>query len=89
MDRWAAAQHDTRPIEGVCASACTVRLSRARCIAPDAVLGFHRATDALATRQLLWSYKTRLRAYVIAHCLDGSVCWVSGARMAQFGYRLC
>ena len=89
MQAWASAQHDTRPITGTCASACTMRLLRASCVASDALLGFHAATNEIATRVMLSMYAPALRAYVRENCLDGGVCWLSGATLGRFGYRVC
>ena len=86
---WASAQDDARPIRGVCASSCTMRLYKARCVDPAARLGFHAATHPIGTNIMLGMYAPPLRAYVRAHCLDGSLCWLSGAQVASIGgYRL-
>ncbi len=66
-----------------------MKLHKARCVDPDARLGFHAATTEIGTRIMLAAYAPPLRAYVRAHCLDGSICWLTGSQLAAFGYRIC
>ena len=83
---------DTRPISGVCASACTVRLATASCIDAEALLGFHQASydgrrSDLATLMLTTHYTPALRKWFG----EGGqhVRWLSGRSMAKFGYKVC
>ena len=87
FEAWAKAQHNTSPITGTCASACTQRLQHARCVSPNALLGFHTVPDQLATQQILSTYRPALAAYVRENC--STVCWLRGADLTRFGYRLC
>ena len=87
---WARCQTDSRPIRGVCASACTMCLKHARCVERDATLGFHAATHRIGTEMMLGMYAPALRAYVSAHCLSGNLCWITGAQLINvFRYRAC
>ncbi len=84
---------DVRPIEGVCASACTVRLSSAKCVDRRAILGFHAARvdgdrSDLATLRLATYYNVALRRWFYAGDLS-IVRWLHGVDLAQFGYKVC
>jgi hypothetical protein len=58
-------------IDGVCASACTMKLGgRNACAEPDGTLLFHQASynslrSELATRVMLYSYPSRIRQWVL------------------------
>ena len=84
---------NTAPIEGICLSACTMRLSTTRCVDRYAELGFHEARangvrNDLATAQVAAHYRSGLRVWFYGG--DLSVLRVlRGYQLARFGYRLC
>ncbi|WP_294542040.1 hypothetical protein [uncultured Rhodoblastus sp.] len=87
---WARSQTDKRPIRGICASACTMRLKHASCVEREATLGFHAGTHPIGTNMMLGMYAPALRAYVSAHCLSGNLCWITGAQLIDvFRYQAC
>lgn len=86
---WADAQTDTKPVLDDCASACTMRLAHARCIARDASFLFHAATQPLGTL-ILARMLGPARDWYLARCTDGHECVVSGLWLHErFGYQLC
>ena len=92
-------------IEGDCMSACTMWLGhRGTCVAPDAVLWFHAATDRLqAMRQenpwrtisapgnaaLLAMYPPRVRAVVRPWLDSPDYHTLTGVQLASLGVPLC
>src|ERR1019366_2064403 len=88
-DYWIRVQTDHTPILGFCASACTMRLKNASCVAPDAQLVFHHATKPLGTRILLAMYSPALRAWFERQCDDGRLHLLYGSQMSHFGYKVC
>ncbi|HUC51454.1 MAG TPA: hypothetical protein VMA30_18895 [Xanthobacteraceae bacterium] len=63
-----ALQHPNVRISGVCLSACTVLLGyvprKNICVTENGVLGFHLATIAFATQQLLEVYPDDIKAWI-------------------------
>jgi hypothetical protein len=80
------AEHWHKPIAGVCASACTMKLLSATCVDGDAFLLFHPATSSLATIFMAGYYKPKLRQWFMSGFGDR---WVRGKFLQQFGYELC
>ena len=84
-------------ISGVCASACTMKLSlRNACIEPNAVLLFHQASNngvrsELATRIMLDAYPPRIRRWVLrSGALKSSyLTALSGREAIAMGVRRC
>jgi hypothetical protein len=80
-------------ITGHCQSACTMFLAvRKVCIEPSAQLLFHAAKTPRGTRDMMGSYNSRLRAYLVANRIMESPTFhtISGRDMiARFGYRRC
>ena len=75
------------PITGYCASACTLRLMTAPCVARDAVLYFHHATTALGTRIMGGAaFKPKLRRLFWLHPEGFEL---TGRDLGGFGYRIC
>ena len=60
MDRYAEVQHAQGPIEGICASACTMRLLH-DCVMPDAILMFHSSGNEIADRIMRGTYPFRVK----------------------------
>lgn len=89
MERYGRVQHDESPIEGYCASACTMRLYKAKCVAPDAILAFHRATQELGTRIMISVYKPGLKAWFQKTCLDYTLHELNAKQLQRFGYKIC
>lgn len=86
---WADAQTDTKPILDDCASACTMKLAHARCIAPDASFLFHAATGPMGT-MVLARMLGPAREWYLANCIGGRECVVSGRWLHErFGYSIC
>ena len=86
---------NTAPIEGVCLSACTMRLSTAACVDRHAELGFHAArqagdgvVSALGTAEVAAHYRPGLRAWFYAGDIS-RLRVLRGVQLARFGYRLC
>ena len=86
---------NTAPITGICLSACTMRLSTARCIDRNTQLGFHAArqagdgvVSALGTAEVATHYKPALRAWFYAGDIS-RLRVLRGVQLARFGYRLC
>jgi hypothetical protein len=88
-----------------CDSSCTLYLAASRaCVSPQAVLGFHAPwagsprggpVDPWMTAMFARSYRPELRAAFLSHVRrtgpvgPGPLMRISGAQLAQFGYRLC
>jgi hypothetical protein len=80
-------------ITGHCQSACTMFLAvRNVCIEPSARLLFHAAKTPRGTRDMMNSYNSRLRSYLVASRIMESPVFhtISGSDMIKrFGYRAC
>ncbi|MDR3448870.1 MAG: hypothetical protein P4M15_03835 [Alphaproteobacteria bacterium] len=84
-------------IAGVCASACTMKLSiRNACIEPDATLLFHQASyngsrSELATRVMLFAYPRKIRDWVLRSGALNSTALteLSGRSAIAMGVRSC
>jgi hypothetical protein len=80
-------------ITGHCQSACTMFLSvRNVCIEPSARLLFHAGKTARGTRDMINSYNSKLRTYLISNRIMESPAFhtISGREMiSRFGYRQC
>lgn len=80
-------------ISGHCQSACTMFLAvRNVCIETSARLLFHAGRTARGTRDMINSYNSRLRAYLVANGIMERSAFhtISGRDMiARFGYRRC
>ena len=80
-------------IGGHCQSACTMFLAvRNVCIEPSARLLFHAAKTPRGTQDMINSYNSKLRAYLVANKVMESPAFhtISGSDMiARFGYRRC
>jgi len=85
------------PIEGYCASACTMKLgARTACVSPNATLRFHSASSYGARswggNTLMMSlYPPRIRAWVMRHnALDSlSFTDMSGSEAIALGVKAC
>lgn len=80
-------------IKGHCQSACTMFLAvRSVCIEPNARLLFHAGKTERGTRDMINSYNSRLRAYLVANRIMESPAFhtISGRDIIRrFGYRQC
>jgi hypothetical protein len=80
-------------ISGHCQSACTMFLAvRSVCIEPSARLLFHAGRTERGTRDMINSYNSKLRAYLVSNGIMERAAFhtISGADMiARFGYRRC
>ena len=80
-------------ITGHCQSACTMFLSvRNVCIEPSARLLFHAGKTERGTRDMINSYNSKLRAYLVANRImeNSAFHTISGGEMIRrFGYRRC
>lgn len=80
-------------ITGHCQSACTMFLALPNvCVEPSARLLFHAAKTSQGTRDMLNSYSSKLRSYLIAnHIMESPVFHtITGRDMVnRFGYRPC
>ncbi len=80
-------------IKGHCQSACTMFLAvRNVCIEPSARLLFHAGKAERGTRDMISSYNSKLRAYLVANRIMESSAFhtITGRDMIErFGYRQC
>jgi hypothetical protein len=80
-------------ITGHCQSACTMFLAvRNVCVEPSARLLFHAGKTARGTLDMMNSYNSRLRSYLVANRIMESPAFhtISGSDMInRFGYRAC
>jgi hypothetical protein len=80
-------------IRGHCQSACTMFLALPNaCVEPSARLLFHAAKTPRGTSDMLNSYNSKLRSYLIANRIMESPKFhtISGRDMiGRFGYRAC
>ena len=73
---------DRVEIRGACTSACTFVLGLPKdmiCVGPHAVLGFHRASGAWGTANLLHAYSARVKGWLDEQGgLTDQVIWATG-----------
>lgn len=93
--QWAtlAAQGVNVRIVGPCVSACTVLLgyipNKNICVTPSASFGFHLATTAFATEDLLRAYPPNVRLWIDQHGgLTSELIWLQAPALYRF-FRPC
>jgi hypothetical protein len=84
-----ALQHPNVRISGICLSACTVLLGyvprKNICVTEKGVFGFHLATMAFATKQLLEAYPDDIKAWLDQHGgLTYQVLWMQAPEIFHY-----
>jgi len=85
-----AADPVSRPITGVCISACTMRLER-DCVTPGALLAFHIPRPDTPRHRLMMAghYPPEIALWFVEEPTDADPRWMTGSDAIRMGARAC
>jgi len=85
-----AADPVSRPITGVCISACTLRMKR-DCVTPGTLLAFHIPSPDTPRNRLFMAdhYPPEIAEWFVGEPTDASPRWMTGTEAIQMGATQC